>query len=91
IPADMVVNAMIVAMAMSHANDRGIKMIYHVSSSVSNPVRFTNLHDYGFRYFTNHPWITTDGKSIKVGKCLILSSMDRFRLYMAIHYFLPLK
>ncbi|KAI8524309.1 hypothetical protein RHMOL_Rhmol13G0140500 [Rhododendron molle] len=95
IPADMVVNAMMVAMA-ANANqpcypDDDQIAIYQVGSSVSNPIRFTCIQDYGLRYFTSNPWIGKDGKPIKVGKVTVLSSMDSFHRYMAIHYLLPLK
>ncbi|KAI3450697.1 hypothetical protein Pfo_007362 [Paulownia fortunei] len=89
IPADMVVNAMIVAMA-AHANHPN-ESIYHVGSSVSNPVEFTWLQDYGLRYFTKHPWINKDGKPVIVGKVTVLSTMESFQRYMTIRYFLPLK
>ncbi|CAN4107247.1 unnamed protein product [Withania somnifera] len=91
IPADMVVNSMIVAM-MAHANQRGSESIYQIGSSVSNPLDIINLRDYGFNYFTKHPWINkVDGKPIIVGKVNVLSSMDSFQRYMALHYLLPLK
>ncbi|MED6151498.1 hypothetical protein PIB30_083079, partial [Stylosanthes scabra] len=94
IPADMVVNAMIVSM-VAHGNESGNSndrnMIYHVGSSVSNPVRYQNLHDYSFRYFTAKPWINKEGKPIRVGKVTMLSSITSFRRYMFIRYLLPLK
>ncbi|OIT02567.1 PREDICTED: alcohol-forming fatty acyl-CoA reductase-like isoform X1 [Nicotiana attenuata] len=90
IPADMVVNAMIVSM-MGHADERGSQIIYQVGSSVSNPIDFTSLQDYGLRYFREHPWINKDGKTVIVGKVTVLSTMDSFHRYMALHYLLPLK
>ncbi|KAK4409066.1 Alcohol-forming fatty acyl-CoA reductase [Sesamum angolense] len=69
IPADMVVNAIIVAM-VAHANQPNESIIYHVGSSVSSPVEFTWLQDYAFRYFTNHPYIDKHGKPVIVGKGL---------------------
>ncbi|KAG8387509.1 hypothetical protein BUALT_Bualt02G0028500 [Buddleja alternifolia] len=89
IPADMVVNAIIVAMA-AHANQPN-ERIYHIGSSVSNPLEFTWLQDYGLRYFTKHPWINKNGKPVIVGEITVLKTMDSFRKYMAIHYLLPLK
>ena len=89
IPADIVVNAMLVAM-MAHANQPS-DIIYHVGSSVSNPIRYLNLVDYSLRYFTAKPWINKDGKPIKVGKVTILSNMASFRRYMFIRYLLLLK
>nr|XP_009789795.1 PREDICTED: fatty acyl-CoA reductase 3-like isoform X2 [Nicotiana sylvestris] len=90
IPADMVVNAMIVSM-MAHANERGSQIIYQVGSSVSNPIDFISLQDYGLRYFRANPWINKDGKPVIVGKVTVLSTMDSFHRYMALHYLLPLK
>ncbi|MCD7452731.1 hypothetical protein HAX54_017950 [Datura stramonium] len=90
IPADLVVNAMIVTM-VAHADQRGTQTIYHVGSSVSNPVEFTPIQLYAFRYFKAHPWIDKQGKPVIVGNVNVLSSMDSFRRYMALHYLLPLK
>ncbi|KAJ8559643.1 hypothetical protein K7X08_003701 [Anisodus acutangulus] len=90
IPADMVVNAMIVTM-MAHADQRGSQIIYHVGTSVSNPIEFTCIQDCAFHYFREHPWIDKQGKPVIVGKVNVLSSMDSFRRYMALHYLLPLK
>ncbi|KAG4968581.1 hypothetical protein JHK87_034232 [Glycine soja] len=63
IPADMVVNAMLVAM-VAHANQPS-DIIYHLGSSVVNPVMYLNLRDYSVRYFTEKPWINRDGKPVK--------------------------
>ncbi|XP_059430367.1 fatty acyl-CoA reductase 3-like [Corylus avellana] len=89
IPADMVVNAIIVAI-VAHAN-QPCDIIYQLGSSIRNPMRNINLQDFGFRYFTQKPWISKDGKPVVVGKMLVLSNMDSFRRYMAIRYLLPLK
>ncbi|KAI5412415.1 fatty acyl-CoA reductase 3 [Lathyrus oleraceus] len=91
IPADMVVNAMLVAM-VAHANQPSDDhAIYHVGSSVRNPLRYLNLKDYGFRYFTAKPWINKDGTAVKVGKCTVLTDMDSFQRYVYIRYLLPLQ
>ncbi|XP_057458031.1 alcohol-forming fatty acyl-CoA reductase-like [Lotus japonicus] len=90
IPADMVVNAMLVAM-VAHANQPSDQATYHVGSSVRNPVTYHNLQDYGLRYFTAKPWINKDGSSVKVGRVNVLTDMASFRRYMFIRYLLPLK
>lgn len=91
IPADLVVNAMIVAIA-AHANQPSSEnVIYQVGSSVRNPLRYSNLQDYGFRYFTKKPWINKDGKPVKVRKVLVLGDMASFRRYMSVRYLLFLK
>ncbi|GER36577.1 fatty acyl-CoA reductase [Striga asiatica] len=75
-----------------HSNDNsGNDNIYHVGSSISNPVEVTWLQDYALTYFTRNPWINKDGKPVIVGKVNVLSSMDSFRSYMTIRYILPLK
>ncbi|XP_059627502.1 fatty acyl-CoA reductase 3-like [Cornus florida] len=89
IPADMVVNSMIVAMA-AYANQPS-EIILQVGSSVANPVTFTCLQDCAFSYFTKNPWIGKDGKPVNVGKVKVLSTMASFHRYMTIHYLLPLK
>ncbi|KAL3828555.1 hypothetical protein ACJIZ3_017357 [Penstemon smallii] len=89
VPADMVVNAMIASM-VAHSNEAN-ETIYHIGSSVSNPIELASLQDYGYRYFSKHPWINKEGKPVIVGKLKILSSMESFQKYMAIHYLLPLK
>ncbi|KAK4284226.1 hypothetical protein QN277_001085 [Acacia crassicarpa] len=89
IPAGMVVNAMLVAM-VAHANEAD-GIIYHVGSSMRNPVRYSNLRDYSFRYFTSKPLTNKDGKIVKVGTVTVLKSMDSFRTYMFIRYMLLLK
>ncbi|RYR69264.1 hypothetical protein Ahy_A03g015816 [Arachis hypogaea] len=91
IPADMVVNAMLVAM-VAHANQTSDDIaIYHVGSSISNPVRYHSLCNYGLRYFTAKPWIDRDGNPVKVRKVTILSNIASFHRYMFIRYVLPLE
>ncbi|XP_075512749.1 fatty acyl-CoA reductase 3-like isoform X1 [Primulina tabacum] len=89
IPADMVINAMIVAMA-ANANQPN-ESIYHVGSSVSNPLELKWFQEYGHLYFSRNPWIDNDGKPIIVGKVNMFDTMDSFQRYMALHYLLPLK
>nr|AFK38475.1 unknown [Lotus japonicus] len=89
IPADMVVNAMLVAM-VAHANQPD-DIIYHVGSSVRNPVRYGNLLDYCLRYFTEKPLLNKDGNPVKVGKITMLGNMTSFHRYMFIRYLLPFK
>lgn len=89
IPADMVVNAMIVAM-VAHANHPG-ESIYHVGSSVPNPLEFASVQDYGQRYFMNNPWINKEGQPVIVGNVRVLKSMESFHKYLTIRYLLPLK
>ncbi|GMI74321.1 FATTY ACID REDUCTASE 3, ECERIFERUM 4 [Hibiscus trionum] len=91
IPADMVVNAMIVAI-IAHASKQPSETIYQVGSSMRNPVKYCNVQDFAFRYFSNKPWINNDGKPVIFGtKIRVLDSMPSFHQYMALRYLLPLK
>ncbi|XWS28591.1 hypothetical protein CRYUN_Cryun25bG0083500 [Craigia yunnanensis] len=90
IPADMVVNAMIVAM-IAHASQQPSEAIYQVGSSMRNPVKYCNLQDYGFRYFSKKPWVNKDGKPVIVGKVRVMDSMASFHRYMALRYLILLK
>ncbi|KAK1429193.1 hypothetical protein QVD17_11397 [Tagetes erecta] len=90
VPADMVVNAMIAAMA-AHANQTCTQTIYHVGSSVSNPVKFSRIQLCAYRYFSKHPWIGKDGKPVIVGEVTVLSSMASFHRYIRFRYLLPLQ
>lgn len=89
IPADMVVNAMIASMAANahHPN----RTIYHVGSSMSNPVPYHRLQDYGLRFFTEQPWIGSNGKPVFVTRGTQLPTRDAVRRYFHLHYFIPLK
>ncbi|XP_017980231.1 PREDICTED: fatty acyl-CoA reductase 1 isoform X1 [Theobroma cacao] len=90
IPADMVVNAMAVAMVV-HTNYQSCQAIYHVSSSFKNPIKFGDLHKFVYHYFTKKPWINRDGQRVKVRKGTVLSTVNGFFLYMWIKYVFPLK
>ncbi|KAG9155718.1 hypothetical protein Leryth_003981 [Lithospermum erythrorhizon] len=89
IPADMVVNAILVAI-VAHANQPG-EHIYNIGSSVANPLEFSRVQDIGQTYFINHPWIGKDGKPVIVGKITVLNTMDSFQKYMELRYLIPLK
>ncbi|KAJ6855425.1 hypothetical protein NC651_040169 [Populus alba x Populus x berolinensis] len=91
IPADMVINALIVAMLEYANRSTTSEIIYHVGSSLRNPFKFSNLNELFFLYFTQNPLIDKEGKPIKVGEVTAFSSMAGFRIYMAIRYSLPLK
>ncbi|KAK1586728.1 hypothetical protein Q3G72_005532 [Acer saccharum] len=91
IPADMVVNAMIKAMVAKACQHFSDPIIYHVSSSMRNAVKLSNIRDIGYRYFTKNPLNNKNGKAIKVDKFIMLDTWTKFRRYIAIRYLLPLK
>ncbi|KAF8015194.1 hypothetical protein BT93_H0869 [Corymbia citriodora subsp. variegata] len=89
IPADMVVNAMTVAMAV-HANQPSY-MVYHVGSSMCNPLRFADFGDFCLKYFTDNPLTNEDGKLVKVGKLILVESMESFQKHLTQYYTLRSK
>ncbi|KAF5744862.1 fatty acyl-CoA reductase 3-like [Tripterygium wilfordii] len=91
IPADMVVNTILIAM-VAHANQtQSIQIVYHVGSSLRNPLTLSNIHKFTKCYFHTNPLINKNGKPIKVNKFKFLNSMAKFRIYMTARYALPLK
>ncbi|XP_061946222.1 alcohol-forming fatty acyl-CoA reductase-like [Populus nigra] len=91
IPADMVINALIMAMVEYANRSTTSEIIYHVGSSLRNPFKFSNFQELSIRYFAQNPLIDKEGKPIKVGKIKAFRSMATFRIYMVIRYSLPLK
>ncbi|KAF4367182.1 probable fatty acyl-CoA reductase 4 [Cannabis sativa] len=102
IPGDMLINAMIVAM-VAHANqcpsrtsnnnnnNNNYNNIYHVGSSLRNPVNFSSLRQFSYSYFTKNPLINMDGKPIIISKGIVFSNMAIFRIYMLLCYLIPLQ
>lgn len=66
IPADMVVNATLAAMA-KHAGKPGVE-IYHVASSIANPITLGNLAKLVFEHFKHNPYIDKKGEPIRLVK-----------------------
>ncbi|XP_004291622.1 PREDICTED: fatty acyl-CoA reductase 3-like [Fragaria vesca subsp. vesca] len=89
IPVDMLVNSIIVAMAVN-AN-KSSSIIYHVGTSLRNPIKFCDIHDIVFKYCTENPWINKDGTIVKAGKFTMFKTMASFHMYMQIRYMLPLQ
>ena len=86
----MVVNSMIMAM-VANANNPSSQMIYHVGSSLRNPIQFFQIHEFAFYYFTKNPYIDKYGNPVIVGKSKTLDSPAKFHRYLAVRYVLPLK
>ncbi|KAL1215828.1 Fatty acyl-CoA reductase 3 [Cardamine amara subsp. amara] len=88
-PADMVVNSILVSMAANAGKQN--EVIYHVGSSLRNPLKNETFPQVAYRYFTTKPWINNDGKPVRVRNVEVLNSMPSFYRYMTIHYSIPLK
>lgn len=87
----MVVSAIIMAIvAHAHANQAS-GTIYHVGSSLRNPLDIAQLHKVGKQHFIENPLMNKNGNPIRVTKVTFLNTMARFRMYMTIRAILPLK
>ncbi|CAN0896231.1 Alcohol-forming fatty acyl-CoA reductase [Linum grandiflorum] len=94
IPADMVVNAIIVAMGLGVAKEKkkGLERIYHLGSSRNNPIKVSDVHRFGVAFFNENPWIDSrNGKVVRPLKIATFTSMASFRFHVAVHFRLPLK
>ncbi|KAI4368716.1 hypothetical protein MLD38_017241 [Melastoma candidum] len=89
IPADMVVNSIMVA--MTEQAGRPGQSIYQVGTSTRNPIRYRRLQEFALRYFTTNPYINKKGKPVKVGEVKVLKNMDSFHRFMTLRYLLWLK
>ncbi|GJN15459.1 hypothetical protein PR202_gb02377 [Eleusine coracana subsp. coracana] len=90
IPGDMVVNAMMAAMA-AHSEEKGVQAVYHCTSSLSNPATYSMLYEAGRRYFYENPRVGEDGKVIPTKEMYFFTTITRLRLYMMLAYKLPLE
>lgn len=90
IPADMVVNTIVMAI-VAHKLQPSSQRIYHVGSSLRNSMRYIDLKNFLFQYFIEKPWIDEDGNAIKVKKIIVFNNMASFHRHMSIRYLIFLK
>uniref|UniRef100_A0A0D9VPY6 Fatty acyl-CoA reductase n=1 Tax=Leersia perrieri TaxID=77586 RepID=A0A0D9VPY6_9ORYZ len=84
VPADMVVNATLAAMAKhgSSASPAPAMQVYHVASSTVNPLVFGDLSRFLFKHFTAAPYSDAAGRPIHVPPMRLFDSMDQFAAYV---------
>ncbi|URE25038.1 fatty acyl-CoA reductase [Musa troglodytarum] len=87
VPGDMVVNAMMATMA-AHSGQQA-EFIYHMGSSVRNPVTYDTLEHCHFRYFLANPRVGRDGSVMPMKRLRFIKSMVVFRVFMTLRYKLP--
>ncbi|VFQ73962.1 unnamed protein product [Cuscuta campestris] len=76
VPADMVVNATLAAMAKHGIAGKPGTNIYHIASSVVNPLVFKDLARLLYEHFHSKPYIDSKGKPIDVPTMKLFSSME---------------
>ncbi|KAL4292714.1 probable fatty acyl-CoA reductase 4 [Arachis ipaensis] len=63
IPVDMVTNSMIIAMLVHSKNNTSNNLIYHIGTSLRNPIKLSEIQDIMHLYITKNPWLKNYGKS----------------------------
>ncbi|KAH7689037.1 Fatty acyl-CoA reductase protein [Dioscorea alata] len=91
IPGDMVVNAMLAAMANTDSHFTNYLTIYHVGSSTVNTMNCSLFFDVSYKYFSMHPQIGKNGELITVQKLFFLPTLHAFSMYMFFRFKLPLQ
>ncbi|XP_061369659.1 probable fatty acyl-CoA reductase 4 [Gastrolobium bilobum] len=89
IPADLVINCVITAI-VARSNQAPKNFIFHVSSSLRNPFKISDVHNISYNYFIKTPY-QKNGKPINISKPSLLTSVAAFNISMTIRYVLPLK
>eukprot|EP00268_Persea_americana_P011331 TRINITY_DN14801_c0_g1_i2.p1 TRINITY_DN14801_c0_g1~~TRINITY_DN14801_c0_g1_i2.p1 ORF type:complete len:364 (+),score=73.62 TRINITY_DN14801_c0_g1_i2:83-1174(+) len=78
VPVDMVVNATMAAMAKHGVVGKAGMNIYHIASSVTNPLAIQDLANVLFKHFEAFPYMDSKGRPIHVQLMKLFNSMDDF-------------
>ncbi|KAF2319328.1 hypothetical protein GH714_014833 [Hevea brasiliensis] len=82
IPVDMVVNAIVAAMAKHGTVAEPQLHVYHVTSSVSNPISLGEVCNLAYDHFTSSPQLNSKGKKIGIKEIKYFSSLNSFTSYI---------
>ncbi|KAL2464753.1 Fatty acyl-CoA reductase 2 [Forsythia ovata] len=82
VPADMVVNATLAAMAKHGAAGKSESNIYQIASSVVNPLVFKDLARLLHEHFNSSPFTDSTGSPIRVPAMKLFSSMEDFSSHL---------
>ncbi|KAF5465293.1 hypothetical protein F2P56_015313 [Juglans regia] len=83
VPADMVVNATLAAITRHGMAGKGDMNIYHVASSVANPLLLKDLLTFFSDHFISSPWIDSEGRPTHVKPIKMFGSMDEFSAHIS--------
>ncbi|KAL9319292.1 hypothetical protein ACSQ67_015809 [Phaseolus vulgaris] len=78
VPADMVVNATLAAMARHGVSQKSDLNVYQIASSVVNPLVFQDLAKLLYEHYSSSPWIDSKGRPIQVPLMKLFSSTEEF-------------
>ena len=83
VPADNVDNAMLCIISYHPRGQLGL--IYHIDSSMRNPLEIGELLHTMFRYLMEKPFVGAMGEVIKVNQLIVPATMDCYE-HMDRHY-----
>lgn len=73
---------MVLAMGR-HGTQRDLELnVYHVSTSVTNPLRLHEMFGFSFDHFVSSPPGDPRGNEIGIGRMKYFSSLDKFSAYI---------
>ncbi|KAH0467193.1 hypothetical protein IEQ34_004431 [Dendrobium chrysotoxum] len=82
VPADMVVNATLAAMAKhGWTKEPGIHT-YHIASSIVNPLVFQELASLLYQHFNSFPYLDSKGRPIEVPQMKLFEDISKFSIYV---------
>ncbi|XP_028107371.1 fatty acyl-CoA reductase 2 [Camellia sinensis] len=82
VPADMVVNATLAAIAKHGATGESESNVYQIASSVVNPLVFEDLANLLHQHFKSEPCIDSMGRPIHVPTMKLFDSMEDFSSHL---------
>ncbi|XP_047337277.1 fatty acyl-CoA reductase 2, chloroplastic [Impatiens glandulifera] len=82
VPADMVVNATLAAMAKHGSSSKSEINLYQVASSVVNPLVFKDLASLLYDHFSLSPFLDAKGRPIEVTDMKLFTSMEDFSSHL---------
>ncbi|KAK9266595.1 hypothetical protein L1049_021660 [Liquidambar formosana] len=82
VPADMVVNATLAAMARHGTTRKPEINIYQIASSVTNPLVFQDLARLLYEHYNSSPCMDSKGKPIHVPTMKLFHSMEDFSAHL---------
>ncbi|KAL9336394.1 hypothetical protein Peur_070882 [Populus x canadensis] len=82
VPADMVVNATLAAMAWHGMEQKPDINVYQIASSVVNPLVFQDLATLLHEHYNSSPYMDSNGRPIHVPSMKLFSSMEEFSAHL---------
>ncbi|GAV66458.1 Sterile domain-containing protein/NAD_binding_4 domain-containing protein [Cephalotus follicularis] len=87
IPVDLVVNAIIAAMAKHGRASKPELKVYQMTSGVVNPFEFQDIFETTRKHFASYPLVDSQGKKIiGLRRMKFMSSVDSYSSYMRLTY-----